>query len=87
MKPCAKCDAKPWHGLLYWGGLIAVGTALEAMALRNKAHNHTFSHATRYTFRVEHPAGKAAFVVGCTALYSWYVKHILTLPADGKSSS
>lgn len=60
-----------------WGTVLAVGVGYELYALRRELVDHTFTRRTRHHFRTHHPAGKVAFIVGWTALWAWYLKHII----------
>lgn len=77
MRECTRCGEKPGHALLRWGAVIALGAALEAEAVSRQRHSHTFSHATRHTFRVEHKIGKTVFVVSWGLFSGWWIRHIL----------
>lgn len=63
---------------LLWGGILAAGAVSEAHALRRRHHDCTLSAQTRRAFRTQHPAGRAAFMVGGAALASWFLHHIVT---------
>lgn len=58
---------------LVWASWLAVGAAYEAHALWRKHHEYTASQTTRRWWRVETPAGRAAF----TAVAVWYIGHVM----------
>ena len=61
-----------------WGGLFAAGIAAEAHALIRRHHDCTLSAMTRQVCRIEHPLGRAAFVLGSAAMAVWFQYHIVT---------
>lgn len=67
--------AATWAACL--GGLIA----LDVWCDRRK-NESTLSCVVRHTFRVEHPAGKAAFLAAWAGLTAWLVPHILRVVRD-----
>lgn len=77
MRECTRCGEKPGHAFLRWVAVLALGAALEAEAVSRQRHSHTFSHATRHTFRVEHPVGKGVFIAGWVAFSAWWVHHVV----------
>ena len=73
---------RPHHGPATWAALIALGAAVEAVALKGSKREHTLSHATRLFFRTTTPAGRVAFVAGWISLTAWFLPHILTTPGE-----
>lgn len=66
-----------------WSALIGADVAIElvTVALSHKSvnvPNCTLSHATRVLCKTDTSVGKAAFVLGWTALSAWFVPHILS---------
>lgn len=60
-----------------WGGLLAAGAVVEAVALRNGRQGDTLSERTRVWFRVRTPAGRAVFAVAWVSFAVWYLVHVL----------
>lgn len=60
----------------FWAVLSLSGLAYEARALRIK-NGGTASEATRFSFRVDTPAGRWAFLIFWGTLNSWYSAHII----------
>lgn len=60
-----------------WGGLFAVGTAVEVWALRNGKPGDTLSERIRKWFRVDTALGKAVFTVAWVGFGVWFLAHIL----------
>lgn len=67
---------------LVWGALAGAGIAYEAWALRDPREGYTLSEVTRALFRVEHPAGKAAFLAGYVGFSAWFVPHIVRVARE-----
>lgn len=61
--------------MIGWLGVGIAAGIVEAVAMRH--HHGTLSELTARAFRVEQPAGKAAFVVALSATAVWYAAHIL----------
>lgn len=60
------------------GAIVALGLA---DWLLNRRHDgSTLSEATRYLFRTDAPAGKAAFTLSWAALTAWLIPHICRTP-------
>lgn len=60
-----------------WAALVCAAAAGETAAL-NRRNGETFSEFTRWLFRVDTAAGRIAFVIGWTALYAWFCRHIIS---------
>ena len=61
-----------------WAGIIFVGAAAEAYALRNKRDDDTLSEVTRSVFRVRTTrAGRWIFGGAWVGFSAWYLGHIL----------
>lgn len=60
------------------GWAVSIGALTVAdIYLNATAPDCTLSHTGRTTFRVEHPVGEAAFVLGWLGLTAWLVPHIV----------
>lgn len=62
---------------IVWGGIILVGTAVEAYALMSKRSGDTLSESTRRAFRVRTKPGAVIFGVLWTSFSVWFLLHIL----------
>lgn len=62
---------------LIWGVLLAGGTAVEVWAILRHKEGYTLSERIRAWFSTDTRAGKIVFTVALTALYLWFLPHIL----------
>lgn len=69
-------QSSDWPADAVWGLILGAGVGFELWAMRRRL-DHTFTRRTRRHFRTHHPVGKAAFIVGWTGLWAWYLKHIV----------
>ena len=65
------------HKLLFWLGLISVGTAYELWAISTKHDDLTLSAFTRDVFQTDTTAGRIAFTLAWGGFAAWFVHHIL----------
>lgn len=76
MSGCERCGVNPHHGQSSWRALLLAAALLEAVAMRRGNREHTFTHATRSTFRTDTACGRAAFAVCWLATAIWFALHI-----------
>lgn len=67
-------------GPLRWIAVLALVTAIEMTALRNKDADATFSYFTRAVFATDTRLGQAAFCGVLAGGSAWFAFHILTGP-------
>ena len=60
-----------------WGGLFAVGTAVEVWALSNGKPGDTLSERVRSWFRVDTVPGKVVFSTAWVGFAAWFLVHIV----------
>ncbi|MEV3860703.1 hypothetical protein AB0J38_41140 [Streptomyces sp. NPDC050095] len=62
---------------LLWGSIVILATTVEAWAIVAHKEGFTLSERIRAWFATGTRAGKAAFTIGLTALYLWFLPHII----------
>lgn len=70
-------EEKTWQSDLVWGVLAASVIGYEVYTLRANRLDWTLTRTTRRAFRVKHPVGKAAFLMGWGAFSLWFARHIV----------
>lgn len=60
-----------------WIVITAACCAIEAEAIRKSGRHNTLSHATREIFQTDTRTGSIAFTIAWTALWFWFLDHIL----------
>lgn len=61
-----------------WGGLLAVGAAVEAWAILTGRWQDTLSDRTRSWFRVRTRVGAVVFAAAWCSFAVWFLAHILS---------
>jgi hypothetical protein len=60
-----------------WGSLLASLTAVEAWAIIRHKEGYTLSERIREWFSTDTRTGKVVFTAALTALYLWFLPHII----------